>query len=57
MAVTSVARLATGRTAAPARSILREDRAAKGKARWEPSQGAVHTAASREGLPRDEAIA
>jgi hypothetical protein len=27
------------------------------KARWEPSQGAVRTTTSQEGLPRDEAIA
>jgi hypothetical protein len=41
----------------PGKVILREDQEAEEKARWEPSQGAVHTAASREGLPGDEAIA
>jgi hypothetical protein len=54
-AATSADRLATGRAAAPARSLLRKDLAAQEGAWWEPGQGAMRVAVSREGLPRPKA--
>jgi hypothetical protein len=55
MAATSAARLATGRAAASARSLLSKDRVAHARAWWEPGQGVTHVAVSREGLPRPKA--
>jgi hypothetical protein len=55
MAATSAARLANGRTAAPAKSLLQKDRAAQEGSWWEPGQGAACVAVPREGLPRPKA--
>jgi hypothetical protein len=51
-AITSAARLAIGRAAAPARSLFQRDWAAQEEAWWEAGQGATRVAVSREGLPR-----
>jgi hypothetical protein len=53
--VRSVACPATSHTATPARSPSQVDQAAREKAWWEPGQGAMCTAVSREGLPRAKA--
>jgi hypothetical protein len=57
MAITSAARLATGHAIALARSLSWKDRAVEEEAWWEPGQGAMCIAVSREGLPRTKAAA